>query len=304
MSNTATSFKTIKSIAIKEAQNHELIRSKERQSELDGYVSCGNVMLKRCGRCKRDRELICFGKHSNSKDGLQIWCKDCKKKYCLDNVENEKNRRKKYYQKNKNKINKKNKEYYKNNKEKISEYYKQYVKENKEKIKEYKKQYYTEHENKIKEYKKEYYEKHKEDILKCNKLYRTNNKEKVSEINKKWQRDHIECTKKIKRKGSRKRRAKKAEVEELFDSDMEAFVLDVFDNKCFNCGSINNLHIDHFRPLSRGFKLEISNALVLCISCNSAKHNKMPEKYFGTNKSKIIQKILNENNLKWIKRKK
>lgn len=35
--------------------------------------------MKRCSGCKEELPLDCFGKNSNTKDGLQTYCKACKK---------------------------------------------------------------------------------------------------------------------------------------------------------------------------------------------------------------------------------
>jgi 5-methylcytosine-specific restriction endonuclease McrA len=43
---------------------------------------------------------------------------------------------------------------------------------------------------------------------------------------------------------------------------------------CVLCGADDCLSTDHVRPLSKGFGLEPGNAVTLCISCNSTKHDK------------------------------
>lgn len=35
--------------------------------------------MKRCNKCKELKLKSCFGNKTKSKDGLEIWCKDCKK---------------------------------------------------------------------------------------------------------------------------------------------------------------------------------------------------------------------------------
>lgn len=65
-------------------------------------------MSKMCSSCKKEKELSCFNKDKNKKDGLGFWCKPCNKKY------------KKEYQKiNKKQISIKKKKCYQNNKSKI-----------------------------------------------------------------------------------------------------------------------------------------------------------------------------------------
>lgn len=125
---------------------------------LDDCLGClflGNVMIryKVCSKCKQQKTLKNFGKHSKSKDGLRTYCKLCAntmiKKWRENNKEKErlsnKIRRQKnlikynkiakiYREKNKNKLYKKTKKWKQNNKEKIANYNNQYYLLNKEKI--------------------------------------------------------------------------------------------------------------------------------------------------------------------------
>jgi 5-methylcytosine-specific restriction endonuclease McrA len=71
----------------------------------------------------------------------------------------------------------------------------------------------------------------------------------------------------------------------------EKELLDIFDYKCFKCGinqedavrkDIRGLVMDHHYPISIGFGLSKSNCVVLCLSCNSKKKNKMPEVFYSS----------------------
>ncbi len=50
-------------------------------------------------------------------------------------------------------------------------------------------------------------------------------------------------------------------------------ILDRDGHKCLNCGSEQDLHIDHIIPLSRGGRENEENMQVLCRGCNLRKHN-------------------------------
>lgn len=128
-------------------------------------------MMKKCKKCREEKELDFFGKDINSKDGYKSQCKLCR------NISN------KEYRDN-------NKDYYKNyrdnNKEKNIQYQVKYREENSENIKEYKKTYKLENIDKVKESNRLYYIKNKDEILKTNKNWVENNKERNSIIKKKW----------------------------------------------------------------------------------------------------------------------
>ena len=54
----------------------------------------------------------------------------------------------------------------------------------------------------------------------------------------------------------------------------------LFNYKCASCGSAHKLCLDHWRPLSKGYALTRTNAVVLCNSCNASKGAKLPEDHF------------------------
>jgi len=87
-----------------------------------------------CKKCKESKHLLDFGKDKSQKDGLNKFCKTCKrqidKKSCTKNKIDRSLYLKKYYKENKDRYNNKYKE----------EYRKDY--KNKQKEKNYKKEYY------------------------------------------------------------------------------------------------------------------------------------------------------------------
>lgn len=79
---------------------------------------------------------------------------------------------------------------------------------------------------------------------------------------------------------ARKRRALKLLINEIFTRADQTYTQDRFQGECFNCGATNNIHLDHHYPLSKGYALTRSNAVLLCKSCNSSKSAKLPEEYY------------------------
>lgn len=76
--------------------------------------------IKICSKCKQEKPISEFGKNKKRKDGLKVYCKECRKKNGSL-----------YYSKNKESINEKHKKHYHKNKESINERHKKWRKENK-----------------------------------------------------------------------------------------------------------------------------------------------------------------------------
>ena len=79
---------------------------------------------------------------------------------------------------------------------------------------------------------------------------------------------------------ARRRRELKRDLDLQLTATDISRLYQIFDSQCFHCGNEDYLQIDHHRPLSKGFGLSIQNAVLLCRSCNAAKHNKMPEDFY------------------------
>lgn len=77
-----------------------------------------------------------------------------------------------------------------------------------------------------------------------------------------------------------KRRDKKRKLDSGYSYEDSVFTRDLFNNKCFKCGSTEKLTIDHHMPLSLNEGLSRSNAVILCKSCNCKKHKKLPQDFY------------------------
>jgi 5-methylcytosine-specific restriction endonuclease McrA len=105
---------------------------------------------------------------------------------------------------------------------------------------------------------------------------------------------------KLQREYARIRRALKVGTNEMYTSDDERITLKEFGNKCYRCKSHDHLCIDHHRPLSAGFPLSLTNAVVLCGSCNASKGPKRPEEFYGQKKCRALDKKLKKIGLKYM----
>ena len=79
---------------------------------------------------------------------------------------------------------------------------------------------------------------------------------------------------------NRHRRDRERNVDTQLTHKDVKLVYERFKNRCFNCKSTEHLAIDHHYPLNKGHGLALDNAVLLCRSCNSSKHDKMPEDFY------------------------
>ena len=137
-------------------------------------------MIKICNKCLIEKNVSCFYKNKNTKDGYISICKECKKQT-----------NQKYYKKNIEHII----EYRDGKKEEMREYLKEYYRTNIDKIKEYRenneeilklkrKEYYLNNRNKLIEKSKNYNFKHKEKRQEQSKHYLDNNQKSINEKDK------------------------------------------------------------------------------------------------------------------------
>lgn len=112
-------------------------------------------MFKVCKKCKEEKNTEDFYNDKTKKDGLMKSCKNCKRKYGIENKEVISNNKKEYYSSNKEELKINHNFYYQNNKEVISEKGKEYFKLNREKKINYQKSYYYSNIKKISNYKKD-----------------------------------------------------------------------------------------------------------------------------------------------------
>lgn len=127
----------------------------------------------------------------------------------------------------------------------------------------YFKSIYESNSEKIKDRSKKRYAKNKDSIKESAKLWQENNKEKVKSY-------------KTSNKLKRKDKIKNGDSSKVIYSWLESV-----SKTCAYCGRccVNNYHIDHIMPLSRGGLHVVSNLAISCPTCNMQKSSKTPEEY-------------------------
>jgi HNH endonuclease len=235
--------------------------------------------MRKCLKCNTEKTELDFYKNKTTKDGIDVYCKECRKKD-----------RKEYYKNNKEKELKKIKINYKKNRKKILEKSKIYRLNNKSYIKKYDKDYYKNHSQKIKEQTKLYYENNKEECIIRNELWKEKHPEKVKEIKTNWKKNNPEKVRASSKNDGHKRRARCRETDVTTD-----FLIQLEENTkyCPTCGIIMNrinYHpaqktIDHIILLSLGGKHMKNNIRCICRRCNG----KRPKD--GRDISKVILEV-------------
>ena len=212
--------------------------------------------MKKCSKCKQEKELNNFGVDKKECDGLNRVCKQCRQTFYKEHSKRLYEYNKEYVKKNVDKIKEYQKEYrkeyyVKKNVDKIKNPYKKYNENNVNKRKEY----YDNNVEKLKNKRKEYYKNNKEKTLLTNNAYR--NKRKQSDPLFKLSvslRSMISTT--IKKNGYKK--LSKTELilgcsfehlKQYFESQFEHWMS--WDNYGLYNGELNyGWDIDHIVPLS------------------------------------------------------
>ena len=258
---------------------------KHKHSVIDGLA------YKYCTKCETHKTLNQFNKQTKAYDGLSCYCRDCVNKH-WETLRSEQ-------------VKPRIKHEYSNNEE-VKECFSCGIKKG---LKSYSKNLHikdglsnickecqcierTERQNYIDTYRKSYREAFRE-YAKNNRLNRPpEEKQKIKEHMKEYCREHFKRNKEMYYKRQRKYRAKKLEVSEHYTVDDRNFTGDLFHNACANCGSTKNIELDHHYPLSKGYALTRSNAVLLCRFCNRSKGNKDPSEFYSVEKLSMIENKL------------
>lgn len=97
---------------------------------------------------------------------------------------------------------------------------------------------------------------------------------------------------------SKNGRVRKTDKKENMSLRQKREIFLKFSNKCFKCGSHEDLTLDHHLPFCMDGRLTESNSVVLCRSCNSSKNAKHPTRFYTQKELMALNKIgVSHNNL-------
>lgn len=223
--------------------------------------------MKTCKKCQLEKHDTDFHRNAKSKDGLAIYCKNCKsgiaKEYNEKNSEHIKERCKKYYAANSEAMKAKARSFISENRDEINKRKRDHYKENRERLIEISKEYQAKNQEKVKEGKRKYWERTREQRLEYRKQYCIDNKEAVSAL-------------------KRNRRAKIRGAEGSHTGEEVESIFARQKGLCASCAKKlfktgeKKYHVDHITPIAKGGSNAKENLQCLCKDCNLRKHAKDP----------------------------
>jgi len=194
--------------------------------------------MKKCSKCKEEKEFVDFHKHKKTKDGYTSRCKECSL-----------NDKKEYYEKNKDKVKKKVKEYRENNLDEVKKSVKVHYEKNRETLLEYKKNYHKENKEHLSELNLKYRENNKESINECKRKY-ISNKRKTDSLFKLKESISKLINKSLKNKGFKKE-YRSEEVLGCKIDEFKKYIENMF-LEGMSWENHGDWHLDHKTPVSWG----------------------------------------------------
>lgn len=227
-----------------------------------------------CTKCKTEKAIEMFSKHSRYKDGRQSHCKACHAKYQESNREKILEQRRAYREANKEKIRKWHHENYANNRDKILTQQREYYEANKDKVKASNERWKAENLEKVAAIKRGWAKNNYEKVRASSKRWRANNPGKAADMSRRWRAANPEKARVIVLNRVARRRACGGKLS-------QGIVKRLFKLQCGKCACCglplgNDYHLDHIMPLALGGTNTDDNIQLLRAECNLRKSAKHP----------------------------
>ena len=228
--------------------------------------------MKTCTSCGVEKPLGAFHKHMGTRDGRRSYCKPCActkvRVWQLANLDRVKANQHCWYVANQARV-----------KATTSRYYRKH----------------TAH-RKAQEMRRR--KAHPEKRRASDKRYKANHREELRVWEARWRKMHPEQV----RRNARHRRAQKRAIHENFTAPMEQFVHEFWGYQCAVCRTFEQLCVDHWLPLSKGYALTMNNAVLLCTSCNCKKSDRLPDAVYGQKFVRVMKQQLHKQARQWATR--
>lgn len=264
----------------------------------------GDGITKICSACRTRKILAEFHRAKRTPDGYACACKKCTSEY----------RRKRYHE-NRDAMRARNRKYGAEHREEIRAKARQYRLENGEKCRERARLWCHSHPEQAKAGRERQKLLHPERDREKSAAYNRRHPDRRREIGRRYRATHLEvCRARSRRQHqnnlaadrryARARQAKKQGLGEKFSEIMEAFVTEFQEGRCAVCGHTRlpneeRLCIDHWMPLKKGYPLSMSNAVLMCRSCNSKKRTRLPCYVYPPQFVQATEAMLDDQTLAW-----
>jgi len=202
---------------------------------------------------------------------MKIACKQCRelKEYYAKGLCRECYNRK-YREENLGKIKANNRKHYLKNSEKYREYYRKRIIKNPGENKARAKKYHAENPEKVRESLRKHRIKNLEKIKTNNREYYLKNSVKIKAKWEKWKKENPEKVREQKLRRYGYGEAKKGVVGRVITENILKYGILTCEKCKEQC--LDNFHIDHIRPVSKGGLSDYDNLQILCADCNRRKH--------------------------------
>ena len=214
--------------------------------------------VKTCTTCREEKDVAHFPPIKKSRDGLDIYCKQCKREYMTqykkrNAVVLDEKRRARYLAKREESL-AKSLAWQQANKERANETKRRWLERNPDKRKE------------------------------ANARWRAENRDAVAEKNRRWQNANRERANAKNRRYQLRHPEKQRAINAVFHARRSAAggggispaewrgVLAASLGMCVYCGGHKRLSLDHIDPVARGGTNDVENVAAACRNCNSSKN--------------------------------
>lgn len=240
--------------------------------------------MKKCTKCGELKAINSdnFPKSVKAIDGFVNQCKVCRREYTREyNRKNRKriaeHKRKKYFENREEELEKR-RQYYKDNKEEYRLYGIEYRKNNKEAIRERDRRYRERNTERLDAYYKEWAKGKEEYLREYKRQHRLDNLEEIKEKERIYKLENPD----VARMAGQRYRARMKQLPHDLTRERWRQIVHDFSVKCAYCGMTEEehletwneqLHQEHFVPLSGGGEYTANNIIPSCRTCNSRKQN-------------------------------